>query len=59
MKNFRKIILLFTVIFVSGIIITVKTVNSSLQKKDTLEKASEIEKDITYLLKAEKTIETV
>jgi len=59
MKNLKKIILLFTVIFVTGIIVTVKTVNSSLRKTQSPIKASDVKKDTTYLLKAERSIKTV
>ncbi|PWG05898.1 hypothetical protein [Polaribacter aquimarinus] len=59
MKNLRKIIVLFAIIFLTGVVVTVMTVNSSLNKVDTPTKASEIQKDTTYLLKAEKKIETV
>ncbi|WP_299064413.1 hypothetical protein [uncultured Polaribacter sp.] len=54
MKNLRKIIGLFAFIFISGIIVTVITVNKSLNKIDPQEKSLEIQKDTTYLLKAEK-----
>ncbi|WP_288955509.1 hypothetical protein [uncultured Polaribacter sp.] len=59
MKNLRKIIVLFAIIFLTGVVVTVMTVNSSLNKADTPIKASEIQKDTTYLLKAEKNTETV
>lgn len=59
MKNLRKIIVLFAVIFITGIAVTIRTVNTSLNKNEVPAKASEIQKDTTYLLKAEKTIETV
>ena len=59
MKNLRKIIVLFAVIFLTGVVVTVMTVNSSLNKTEVPTKASEIQKDTTYLLKAEKKIETV
>ncbi|MCL7752544.1 hypothetical protein [Polaribacter sp. Z022] len=54
MKNLRKIIVLFAVIFLTGIIVTVKTVNTSLNKIETTEKTVDIQKDTLYLLKAEK-----
>lgn len=54
MKNLRKIIVLFAIIFLTGVVVTVITVNSSLNKVHTPIKASEIKKDTTYLLKAEK-----
>ncbi|WP_159949635.1 hypothetical protein [Polaribacter septentrionalilitoris] len=59
MKNLRKIIVLFAVIFITGIAVTVLTVNSSLNKTEVPIKASEVQKDTTYLLKAEKKTETV
>ena len=61
MKNLRKIIVLFAFIFVTGIVVTYITVNTSLNKSETPSKASDIEvqKDTTYLLKAEKEIKTV
>ena len=54
MKNLRKIIVLFAVIFLTGIIVTVKTVNTSLNKTETTKETVEIQKDTLYLLKAEK-----
>ncbi|MFD2529802.1 MULTISPECIES: hypothetical protein [Polaribacter] len=54
MKNLRKIIGLFLIIFVAGIFVTIITVNKSLNKIDPQEKSVEIQKDTTYLLKAEK-----
>ena len=59
MKNLHKIIVLFAVIFITGVAVTVLTVNSSLNKTELPVKASEIQKDTTYLLKAEKKTETV
>ena len=59
MKNLRKIIVLFAVIFITGIAVTILTVNSSLNKTEVPIKASEVQKDTTYLLKAEKKTETV
>ncbi len=53
MKNLRKIIALFTFIFLTGIFITVITINSSLNKKDIPKETVEIQKDTIYLLKAE------
>ncbi len=54
MKNLRKIIVLFAFIFIAGIGVTVLTINTSLNKKETPKKTVEIQKDTTYLLKAEK-----
>ncbi|WP_298762850.1 hypothetical protein [uncultured Polaribacter sp.] len=53
MKNLRKIIVLFIFIFLTGIFITVATVNSSLNKKDTKKTILEVKRDTTYLLQAE------
>jgi hypothetical protein len=54
MKNLYKIITLFAIIFVVGVFLTVATLNSSLNKLDTLEETVELQKDTIYLLKAEK-----
>lgn len=54
MKNLRKIIILFAFIFIAGITVTVITINTSLNKKDTTQSTVEIHKDTLYLLKAEK-----
>jgi len=54
MKNLRKIIILFAFIFIAGITVTVITINTSLNKKDTTQNTIEIHKDTLYLLKAEK-----
>ena len=54
MKNLRKIIVLFAVIFIAGIFVTVITVNTSLNKTETPKETVEIQKDTLYLLKAEK-----
>ena len=54
MKNLRKIIVLFAVIFIAGIFVTVITVNISLNKTETPKETVEIQKDTLYLLKAEK-----
>ncbi|MCI2229452.1 hypothetical protein MC378_09765 [Polaribacter sp. MSW13] len=54
MKNLRKVFILFAFIFITGIIITVISVNSSLNRIDTTEKTVDIQKDTLYLLKAEK-----
>ena len=53
MKNLRKIIILFAFIFIAGITVTVITINTSLNKKDTTKNTIEIHKDTLYLLKAE------
>jgi len=54
MKNLRKIIALFLFIFIAGIVVTLKTVKTSLNKNDTKKEIVEIQKDTLYLLKAEK-----
>ena len=53
MKNLRKIIALFSFIFLAGILITVKIVNTSLHKVETPSETVEVQKDTIYLLKAE------
>jgi len=53
MKNLYKIITLFAVIFIAGIFLTVITVNLSLNKSEIKEKTVEIQRDTTFLLKAE------
>ena len=54
MKNLRKIIALFAFIFISGICITVMTINTSLNKEQPSKETVEIQKDTLYLLEAEK-----
>lgn len=56
MKNLRKIIALFAFIFVAGIFLTIRTVNTSLNKVDKNQNQTtvEVQKDTLYLLKAEK-----
>jgi len=54
MKNLRKIITLFAFIFIAGIYVSVITINTSLNNKDTTQNTVEIYKDTLYLLKAEK-----
>lgn len=54
MKNLRKIIALFAFIFLTGICITVITINTSLNKSDIPKETVEIQKDTLSLLKAEK-----
>jgi hypothetical protein len=56
MKNLYKIITLFAIIFIVGVYLTIITVNSSLNKFENQEKIVEIERDTTFLLKAEKKI---
>ncbi len=59
MKNLRKIIALFSLIFVIGVFLAIRTVNTSLNKSDSPKKTVEVQKDTTYLLKSEKKIKTV
>lgn len=54
MKNLHKIIALFAFIFITGIIVTVMSINTSLNKIETTEETVEIQKDTLYLLQAEK-----
>ena len=54
MKNLRKIIALFAFIFLTGIFITVITINTSLNKSEITKETVEIQKDTLYLLKGEK-----
>lgn len=54
MKNLRKIIALFALIFLAGIYISIEIINSSLNKTQTPEETVKIQKDTLYLLKAEK-----
>lgn len=53
MKNLRKIIALFSFIFLAGILITVIIVNTSLNKVETPSETVEVQKDTIYLLKAD------
>lgn len=54
MKNLHKIIAFFAFIFVTGIIVTVSTINTSLNKVDIPKETVEVQRDTIYLLKAEK-----
>ena len=54
MKNLHKIIVLFAVIFITGIFFSVITVNTSLNKIETSNETVEIQMDTLSLLKAEK-----
>ena len=54
MKNIRKIIALFTFIFLAGIFVAVMTINTSLNKVEVTKETVEIQKDTLSLLKAEK-----
>ena len=53
MKNLRKIIALFAFIFLTGICITVITINTSLNKIETKNETVEIKKDTFSILKNE------
>ncbi len=59
MKNLRKIIALFAFIFLLGIYLTIRTVNTSLNKTETPRETVIIEKDSINSLTAEKKIKTV
>ena len=54
MKNFRKIIVLFLLIFFCGVLITIGSVNSTLNKDSYQKEIVEIKKDTTYLITTEK-----
>ena len=54
MKNFRKIIGLFLLIFFCGVLITIGSVNATLNKESNQKEIVEIKKDTTYLITAEK-----
>ena len=54
MKHLRKIIALFAFIFLTGILITVITKNTSLNKSEITNETVELQKDTIYLLKVEK-----
>ena len=54
MKNFKKIIGLFAFIFLTGIFITVMSINTSLNKTESPKETVEVQKDTLYLLKSEK-----
>lgn len=54
MKNLRKIIALFIGIFITGIIVTVVSINSTLKKEQPKEDSVKVVQDSTYLLKSEK-----
>ena len=53
MKNLRRIIALFAFIFLTGICITVITINTSLNKIETKNETVEIKKDTFSILKNE------
>ena len=54
MKNLHKIIALFAFILITGIIVTVISINTSLNKVETTEETVEFQKDTLYLIQAEK-----
>ncbi|MEO9571427.1 MAG: hypothetical protein ABJH82_14580 [Polaribacter sp.] len=54
MKNLRKVIILFAFIFITGIFVTVITVNNSLNKTEITNETVDVQKDTLYLLKTEK-----
>ncbi|WP_170062911.1 MULTISPECIES: hypothetical protein [Polaribacter] len=54
MKNLRKIIALFLFIFITGIVVTVMSINSSLNNNNVEKELVEIQKDTLSLLNAEK-----
>lgn len=56
MKNLRKIIALFLFIFFTGIVVTVKTVQKTLNKKESNHKTVEVKKDSTNLFKCKKAM---
>ncbi len=57
MKKLHKIIAFFSFIFLTGILIAVITINTSLNKTEITKKTIEVQKDTIYLLKVEnKTI---
>ena len=59
MKNLRKIIALFAFIFIGGVVITVVTVNSTLNTQKSEQELIEVQRDTTYLLKAEKKTKAI
>ena len=56
MKQLHKIIAFFAFIFLTGILITVITKNTSLNKSEITNENVELQKDTIYLLKVEKKI---
>lgn len=59
MKNLRKIIALFAFIFVIGVYLTIRTVNTSLNKTESTKETVEIQKDTLNSITTKKKIETV
>lgn len=54
MKHPCKIIAFFAFIFLTGILITIITINTSLNKSEITNETVELQKDTIYLLKVEK-----
>jgi len=54
MKNFKKIIGLFLIIFLCGVLITIGSVNATLNKESSQKEIVEIKKDTTHLITAKK-----
>lgn len=54
MKNLRKIIALFLFIFITGIVMTVKTVQKTLHKSDFPQKTVDMKKDTICIYKNKK-----
>jgi uncharacterized protein YneF (UPF0154 family) len=57
MKHLPKIILFFILVLVIGIVITLKTIKTSL--KEDVKKDNTTNKELVYLLKAEQIQQTV
>ena len=55
MKNLRKIIALFLFIFITGIVVTVKTVQKTLRKSELPQKTVDVKKDSINLYKNKKS----
>ncbi|WP_445748207.1 hypothetical protein [Polaribacter sp.] len=55
MKNLRKIIALFLFIFITGIVVTVKTVQKTLRKSELPQKTVDTKKDSINLYKTKKS----
>jgi hypothetical protein len=53
MKKLHKIIAFFSFIFLTGILIAVITINTSLNKTEITKETVEVQKDTIYLLKVE------
>lgn len=55
MKNLRKIIAFFLFIFITGIVVTVKTVQKTLRKTELPKKTVDAKKDSICIYKNKKT----